>query len=251
MKRAVEHRLCVADAHSIGSTMCTADVHGNAYHLHAHWRDIAQHCCARGPCSCKHLPSASPDFSLTFLRLRSKRVPCPDIQCRLRLPSSQDFSGFLGIARTGLVVTPWPWGLYVPGHMGPCSLVGFRGSLDCAGRVRVRFTGSGPTTGMPVLSAARQRASRSGLGAITKGTPVRTVLSHPVPTPPRHPGRENRAQSHQSPIPPRGARPADHCTQSHQPFSKQQLLKNKLVRHPGHVSQARESHCVDCARSEI
>eukprot|EP00955_Chlamydomonas_euryale_P008077 85558-Chlamydomonas_euryale.AAC.2 len=35
---------------------------------------------------------------------------------------------------------------------------------------------------MPVLSAARQRGSISGLGAVTKGMPLRKVLSHPVPT---------------------------------------------------------------------
>eukprot|EP00955_Chlamydomonas_euryale_P050591 354601-Chlamydomonas_euryale.AAC.6 len=34
----------------------------------------------------------------------------------------------------------------------------------------VRVTGSGPTKGMPVLSAPRQRGSGSGLGAVTKGT---------------------------------------------------------------------------------
>eukprot|EP00955_Chlamydomonas_euryale_P083417 363859-Chlamydomonas_euryale.AAC.3 len=48
-------------------------------------------------------------------------------------------------------------------------------------------TGSGPTKGMPVLSAARQRGSSSGLGAVTKGTPLRTALSHPIPTPTRQP----------------------------------------------------------------
>eukprot|EP00955_Chlamydomonas_euryale_P074313 362004-Chlamydomonas_euryale.AAC.6 len=36
---------------------------------------------------------------------------------------------------------------------------------------RSRATGSGPTQGMPVLSAARKRGSNSGLGAVTKGTP--------------------------------------------------------------------------------
>eukprot|EP00955_Chlamydomonas_euryale_P113979 366245-Chlamydomonas_euryale.AAC.14 len=61
--------------------------------------------------------------------------------------------------------------------------------------LRVRGTGSGSTKDMPVLSVARQRVSSSGQGAVTKGTPLRTVLSHPIPTPPHQPGRENRAQS--------------------------------------------------------
>eukprot|EP00955_Chlamydomonas_euryale_P097463 365077-Chlamydomonas_euryale.AAC.13 len=42
---------------------------------------------------------------------------------------------------------------------------------------------------MPVLGVARQRASSSGLGAARKGTPLRMVLSHPIPTPPHQPGR--------------------------------------------------------------
>eukprot|EP00955_Chlamydomonas_euryale_P000185 2066-Chlamydomonas_euryale.AAC.5 len=74
---------------------------------------------------------------------------------------------------------------------------------------------------MPDLSAARQRGSRCGLGAVTKRTPLRTVLSHPVPTPPRQPERENRAQSCQRSIPPRRAWPADHATKAHQPFSRE------------------------------
>eukprot|EP00955_Chlamydomonas_euryale_P111211 366049-Chlamydomonas_euryale.AAC.5 len=37
---------------------------------------------------------------------------------------------------------------------------------------RVRDTGSGPTEGMPVPSAARQRGSSSGRGAVTKSTPL-------------------------------------------------------------------------------
>eukprot|EP00955_Chlamydomonas_euryale_P010015 107421-Chlamydomonas_euryale.AAC.12 len=32
---------------------------------------------------------------------------------------------------------------------------------------------------MPVLGAVRRRGSNSGLGAVTKGTPLRAVLSHP------------------------------------------------------------------------
>eukprot|EP00955_Chlamydomonas_euryale_P044898 353000-Chlamydomonas_euryale.AAC.2 len=77
---------------------------------------------------------------------------------------------------------------------------------------------------MPVLSAARQRGSNSGLGAVTKGTPLRAVLSHRIPNLPRQPGSETWAQSCNSPIPPCGACPANHSTKSHQPFSKQQLL---------------------------
>eukprot|EP00955_Chlamydomonas_euryale_P050601 354603-Chlamydomonas_euryale.AAC.3 len=41
---------------------------------------------------------------------------------------------------------------------------------------RVRVTGSGPTKGMPVLSVARQKGSSNRQGAVTKGTPLRTVL---------------------------------------------------------------------------
>eukprot|EP00955_Chlamydomonas_euryale_P088087 364349-Chlamydomonas_euryale.AAC.4 len=33
--------------------------------------------------------------------------------------------------------------------------------------------------GMPVLSAARQRGPSSGLGAVTKGTPLRIVTWYP------------------------------------------------------------------------
>eukprot|EP00955_Chlamydomonas_euryale_P017800 189887-Chlamydomonas_euryale.AAC.3 len=43
--------------------------------------------------------------------------------------------------------------------------------------------------GVSVFTAARQRGSSSGLGAVTKGTLQRTVLSHRIPTPPRQPGR--------------------------------------------------------------
>eukprot|EP00955_Chlamydomonas_euryale_P089388 364462-Chlamydomonas_euryale.AAC.8 len=62
-------------------------------------------------------------------------------------------------------------------------------------RDRVRATGSGPMQGVPVLSVARQRGSSSGLGTVAKRTPLRTVLNHPIPTPPRQPGRENWGQS--------------------------------------------------------
>eukprot|EP00955_Chlamydomonas_euryale_P075771 362440-Chlamydomonas_euryale.AAC.1 len=44
------------------------------------------------------------------------------------------------------------------------------------------LTASGPVKGMHVFSTARQRGSSSGLCAVTKGTPVRTVLSHAIPT---------------------------------------------------------------------
>eukprot|EP00955_Chlamydomonas_euryale_P113357 366212-Chlamydomonas_euryale.AAC.21 len=84
--------------------------------------------------------------------------------------------------------------------------------------------------GMPVLRAARQRGSSSGLGAVTKRTPLCTVLSHPIQTPPRQPGRESRVQSCQGLIPPCGAWPADHATQSYQSFSKQQLPNHRLIR---------------------
>eukprot|EP00955_Chlamydomonas_euryale_P065163 359163-Chlamydomonas_euryale.AAC.5 len=62
-------------------------------------------------------------------------------------------------------------------------------------RFRVRIKGSGPTKGMPVLSVAWQRGPSSGQGTVTKGTPLRTVLSHPIPTQPRLRGRENWARS--------------------------------------------------------
>eukprot|EP00955_Chlamydomonas_euryale_P100927 365313-Chlamydomonas_euryale.AAC.28 len=52
-----------------------------------------------------------------------------------------------------------------------------------------------PGKGMLVLSMVRQRGSNSGLGAVTKGTPLRAVLSHPIPALAHQPGRENRAQS--------------------------------------------------------
>eukprot|EP00955_Chlamydomonas_euryale_P113385 366212-Chlamydomonas_euryale.AAC.49 len=93
---------------------------------------------------------------------------------------------------------------------------------------------------MPALSAARQTVSNSGLGDATKATPQHAVLSHPTPTPSRQLGREKCSQSSNSPIPPCGAWLAGHSTQSHQPFSKQQLLNHRPIRHPGHVSEARE-----------
>eukprot|EP00955_Chlamydomonas_euryale_P117588 366485-Chlamydomonas_euryale.AAC.23 len=104
----------------------------------------------------------------------------------------------------------------------------------------VRVTGSGPTKGMCVLSTAGQRGSSSGLGTVTKEMPLRMVLRHAIPTPPCQPGRENRAQRCQrSPIPPRAVWPADHSTQSYQPFSKQQLLNTDssgiLAMCPSHV----------------
>eukprot|EP00955_Chlamydomonas_euryale_P025007 263375-Chlamydomonas_euryale.AAC.1 len=52
---------------------------------------------------------------------------------------------------------------------------------------------------MPLLSVARQRGSSSGCGAVTKGPPLCMVLSHPIPTPTRQPGRENQAHSRYSP----------------------------------------------------
>eukprot|EP00955_Chlamydomonas_euryale_P037559 350808-Chlamydomonas_euryale.AAC.5 len=52
----------------------------------------------------------------------------------------------------------------------------------CRVRGRVRVVRSGPIKGMSVLSAARQRGSSSGLGAVTKATPLRMVLSHPIPS---------------------------------------------------------------------
>eukprot|EP00955_Chlamydomonas_euryale_P033992 349676-Chlamydomonas_euryale.AAC.2 len=55
-----------------------------------------------------------------------------------------------------------------------------RGGGDHSVRARVRLTRSGPTKGMPVLSIAWQGGSSSGQGAVTKGTPLRTVLSHPT-----------------------------------------------------------------------
>eukprot|EP00955_Chlamydomonas_euryale_P115633 366366-Chlamydomonas_euryale.AAC.16 len=86
--------------------------------------------------------------------------------------------------------------------------------------------------GMPVLSAARQRGLSSGLGAVTKGTQLRKVRRQPMPCLLCQTGRENWAQSCQSPIFPLGAWPADHSTRSHQPFSKQQLQSHRLIRHP-------------------
>eukprot|EP00955_Chlamydomonas_euryale_P097661 365089-Chlamydomonas_euryale.AAC.12 len=44
-----------------------------------------------------------------------------------------------------------------------------RGQQPPSGQVRFRVTGSGLMRGMPVLSAARQRGSNSGLCAVTKG----------------------------------------------------------------------------------
>eukprot|EP00955_Chlamydomonas_euryale_P093180 364768-Chlamydomonas_euryale.AAC.4 len=63
-------------------------------------------------------------------------------------------------------------------------------------RVRARVTGS-RSKGMPVLSAARQRGSSSASrqGAVTKGTPLRTVLSHPISPPTCQPGRESRRRA--------------------------------------------------------
>eukprot|EP00955_Chlamydomonas_euryale_P058624 357141-Chlamydomonas_euryale.AAC.6 len=55
--------------------------------------------------------------------------------------------------------------------------MGAHGAVRFRVRVRVRVTGNGPTEGMPVSSAARQRGSSSGLGTVTKGTPLRMVLS--------------------------------------------------------------------------
>eukprot|EP00955_Chlamydomonas_euryale_P040174 351612-Chlamydomonas_euryale.AAC.22 len=98
---------------------------------------------------------------------------------------------------------------------------------------RVRVTGSGPTKGMPALSAAWSRGSSSGQDTVTKGTPLRTVLSHPIPTPRRQPGRENRAQSRYPATWSAAYRPNSH---SHQPFSTQQLPNHRLIRHPSFVA---------------
>eukprot|EP00955_Chlamydomonas_euryale_P070117 360667-Chlamydomonas_euryale.AAC.14 len=61
---------------------------------------------------------------------------------------------------------------------------------SCNGVESERVTGSGTIKGMPVLRAARQRRSSRELGAVTKGTPLGTVLSHPIPSPPRQPELE-------------------------------------------------------------
>eukprot|EP00955_Chlamydomonas_euryale_P081805 363628-Chlamydomonas_euryale.AAC.7 len=78
-------------------------------------------------------------------------------------------------------------------HHHPHTQAGWRSTiLGHPAPFRVRVTGSRPTKGMPVLSAVRQSGSSSAKGTVTKGTPLRTVLSHPTPTPPRQPGRENQ-----------------------------------------------------------
>eukprot|EP00955_Chlamydomonas_euryale_P107856 365806-Chlamydomonas_euryale.AAC.6 len=59
---------------------------------------------------------------------------------------------------------------------------------------------------MPVLSIARQRGSSSGLGAVTKVTPLRTVLRHPIPTPLCQPGRPRAVLLHHA-----GFRPTSSC----------------------------------------
>eukprot|EP00955_Chlamydomonas_euryale_P086784 364246-Chlamydomonas_euryale.AAC.5 len=66
---------------------------------------------------------------------------------------------------------------------------------------------------MPVLSAARE-GIKHGLGAVTNGTPVRTVLSGLIPASPPQPDREHWAQSCNSPIPVHGAWYVDHSTQA-------------------------------------
>eukprot|EP00955_Chlamydomonas_euryale_P063912 358812-Chlamydomonas_euryale.AAC.4 len=95
----------------------------------------------------------------------------------------------------------------------------------------------------------RQKGSSSGQGTVTKATPLRAVLGHPIATPPRQAGRENRAHSRLGPIGiailPRGAWPTDHATRSHQPFSKQQLPNHRLIKHPSYAAQACESRCVE------
>eukprot|EP00955_Chlamydomonas_euryale_P050163 354470-Chlamydomonas_euryale.AAC.31 len=48
----------------------------------------------------------------------------------------------------------------------------YKGHIHRMQRVRVRVGRSGPTRGVPVLSAARQGRSNSGLGAATKATPL-------------------------------------------------------------------------------
>eukprot|EP00955_Chlamydomonas_euryale_P073612 361794-Chlamydomonas_euryale.AAC.2 len=96
---------------------------------------------------------------------------------------------------------------------------------------------------MPVLSAARQRGSNSRLGAVTKGMPLCAVVTPPPwpyqPNPTRS-GRDDQAQTCNIPILPHGAWPADHSTQSHQPFSKRQLFNLTPIRHQGHVRETRE-----------
>eukprot|EP00955_Chlamydomonas_euryale_P113730 366230-Chlamydomonas_euryale.AAC.11 len=62
------------------------------------------------------------------------------------------------------------------------------------------------------------------LSAVTKGSPLRaSPLIHPISAPPRQPGRQNRAQSCNSPIPPRGAWPANYSTQSTSPSANMWL----------------------------
>eukprot|EP00955_Chlamydomonas_euryale_P041365 351963-Chlamydomonas_euryale.AAC.2 len=77
---------------------------------------------------------------------------------------------------------------------------------------------------MPVLSIARQRGSSSGLGVVTKGTPLRTVLSHSIQNPSCQPGRENQVQSHVE----HGCRPRHPTHQA-----------------PSYVAKACESRCIE------
>eukprot|EP00955_Chlamydomonas_euryale_P103013 365459-Chlamydomonas_euryale.AAC.2 len=73
-------------------------------------------------------------------------------------------------------------------HIGEGRGRGYRGTLQYTASVsRARVTlcshssvrRSGTQRGMPVLSVARQRGSNSRLGTVTKGTPLRAVLSNP------------------------------------------------------------------------
>eukprot|EP00955_Chlamydomonas_euryale_P055827 356231-Chlamydomonas_euryale.AAC.3 len=59
---------------------------------------------------------------------------------------------------------------------------------------RVRVTGSGSTVGYACVEHSMAKGIKQQ-GTVTKGTPLCTVLSHPIPTPTRQPGHENRAQA--------------------------------------------------------
>eukprot|EP00955_Chlamydomonas_euryale_P007544 79989-Chlamydomonas_euryale.AAC.8 len=89
---------------------------------------------------------------------------------------------------------------------------------------------------MLLLIAARQRGSSSGLGAVTKGTPLRTVLSH-----------RTLVSQQQEPYPARCSVLANHPTKPHQPLSKKTLRNRRPIRHPDRVSLAALRICMNWA----
>eukprot|EP00955_Chlamydomonas_euryale_P069516 360479-Chlamydomonas_euryale.AAC.2 len=86
--------------------------------------------------------------------------------------------------------------------------------------------------GYACVERSKTEAVRLLAGRYHKGH----ATAHGPEPPHTNPIQPTGTQSCQRSILPHGAWPADHATQARQPFSKQQLLDHRLVRHPSYVS---------------